>query len=125
MYSIGLLKFKEPLKVDAYFYNSDGDYETGTVDNATIRYDFGMYDTIPLSKGDNMHVNYMTRNPDADLAIFVFNTIALDIMHAFFHYVGDPNYNHTHWALFGNLKDRVEVCKDALELENESRLQIP
>jgi hypothetical protein len=30
-------------------------------------------------------------------------------MHAFFHYNGDPNYGHTHWALRGWLESRVEL----------------
>jgi hypothetical protein len=51
----------------------------------------------------------MGNNPEADPLKTIMATIKFDLMHAFFHYQGDPNYTHLHWALYGNLEDRVEL----------------
>ncbi len=102
LWGIGHIIFKNPLKVDVFFGNPDDG-------KALAVYDFGMDDEIPLAKERNWLYNYAGENDLIDPIRTVFSTIKFDLMHAFFHYQGDPNYSHTHWALYGNLKDRAEA----------------
>ena len=102
LWSIGHLLFpKEPLKIEVFFGDeSDEDKSALTV------YDFGMEDRVPLKKENNWLYNYGGPNEELEPIKTVFSSIKFDLMHAFFHYSGDPNYSHTHWALYGNLKER-------------------
>jgi len=102
LWSIGHIIFKTPLKVEVLF----GPDEDGN-DEALAIYDYGMEHHIPLTKERNFLYNYAGKNDPIDHAKTVFATIKFDLMHAFFHYEGDPNYGHLHWALRGNLEDRV------------------
>jgi hypothetical protein len=94
LYGYGVMLIDPPLVVQ-------GSLAKGAQE-AYIWYDFGMEDTIPVTKERNFNAFKQT---DA-LAIIV-KTIKFDLEHAFHHYKGDPNYNKTHWALFGNLQHRV------------------
>jgi hypothetical protein len=76
---------------------------------AHCSYDFGMTVKIPIEKEKNYHYNYTGDNPESDPFKTAFSSIKFDLMHAFNHYNGDPNYTEVHWALFGNLKDRVKA----------------
>ena len=101
LWSIGHLLFpKDPLKIEVYF----GDAEDPS---ALAVYDFGMEDRVPLKKENNWLYNYGGPNEAVEPIKTVFSSVKFDLMHAFFHYHGDPNYGHTHWALYGNLKERV------------------
>ena len=102
LWSIGHLLFKEPLAIEVFFGEEDK-----TNDRALVIYDFGMEDDIPLKKEHNFLHDYAGDNKECEPIKTVFASVKFDLMHAFFHYKGDPNYNHTHWALLGNLKDKV------------------
>jgi hypothetical protein len=102
LWSIGHLIFPtDPLKIDVFF----GDPKENT---AMVSYDFGMDDKFSTDKNKNWMYNYGDSTAIGDDVLkTVFLTVKFDLMHTFFHYQGDPNYNHTHWALYGNLKHRV------------------
>jgi len=101
LWSIGHLLFpKEPLKIEVFL----GDEEDPS---ALAVYDFGMEDRIAVTKDKNCLYDYAGGNAECDPIKTVFSSIKFDLMHAFFHYQGDPNYSHLHWALYGNLKERV------------------
>ena len=98
---LGKITFKKPLKVEILPPDDGND--------ALIIYDFGMEDHIPITKDRNWLYNYAGVNEEVDPLKTIFATVKFDLMHAFFHYNGDPNYNHTHWALRGWLESRVEL----------------
>lgn len=104
LWSIGHLTFKTPLRVEVFFGEKSDEPK-----QALAVYDFGMEERIPLELEKNWLRDYAGKNDENDPAKTVFSTIKFDLMHAFFHYSGDPNYGHTHWALFGMLKDRVDA----------------
>jgi len=107
LFSIGHIIFDKPLSIDVYL--PDEADKASDMDYALAVYDFGMEDKISIKVEKNWLHNYSGDNPNVEPIKTVFSTIKFDLMHAFFHYNGDPNYNHTHWALFGNLKERVEI----------------
>jgi hypothetical protein len=47
-------------------------------------------------------------NPKLSDEDIVRRQVEFDLAHTFDHPNYDPNYSHTHWALYGNLKDRVD-----------------
>ena len=110
--SIGSLVFKNPLKLDI---SVAVNVKTNLGETANVCFDFGMDYRIPLRKENNFLYDYAGINDELDPMKTVFATIKFDLMHTFFHYEGDPNYGHLHWALRGMLKDRVV----ATEHENE------
>jgi hypothetical protein len=59
-------------------------------------YDFGMKDKFISHTGSNVAIK---KN--------LIQKINYDLAHAFHHIKFDSNYSHTHWALYGNLKNRV------------------
>jgi len=118
LWSIGHLTFKKPLEITVYFSQ-----EPETKGLAYIGYDFGMDDQIQTIREKNCLYDYNNDNEEADPIKTVFATIKFDLMHAFFHYQGDPNYNHTHWALYGNLGDRVEASDDSIFEDYEKSVQ--
>ena len=103
LYGLGGLVFKIPLKIRVFLGDKGEDRET-----ALAGYDFGLDDEIPIKKEHNWLYNYNNDNPECDPVKTVFAAIKFDLMHAFFHYSGDPNYTHLHWALYGNLSDHVD-----------------
>ncbi len=108
----GLTEFNPPLKVDITI-------EKGG-ETAYISYDFGMQDRISIKKDRNCLYNYSNDNQNADPVLTAVSTIKYDLEHAFHHYDGDPNYNHTHWALRAELQSRV-TAYDWYELEDFSK----
>jgi hypothetical protein len=120
LWSIGHIIFKAPLKIDVFFGPDDDGNE-----EALAVYDFGMSQRIALSKEHNFLYNYAGSNEDVEPIKTVFATIKFDLMHAFFHYDGDPNYGHLHWALRGNLEDHLSADDsfifDDWEKQNEAK----
>lgn len=103
LWSIGHLIFpKEPLKIEVYLSDKDDEDQS-----ALIVYDFGMEDRIPTTKATNFLYDYAGGNAEGEAIKTVFSSIKFDLMHAFFHYKGDPNYGHRHWALIGHLDKRA------------------
>jgi hypothetical protein len=91
---LGEITCKEPIFVDIYSVNR----KTKVV---YFTWDFGMDGTVGLNNFNIKRVRGLKNKIIAD--------IIFDIGHAFFHYEGDPNYTHYHWALAGWLKNRVET----------------
>jgi hypothetical protein len=78
-----------------------------------VHYDFGMSYSVSVRPDDNWLYRYMSPNSDGSNKLeTVIATIKFDLMHAFFHYKGDPNYTYIHWALYGILKDRVTITEE-------------
>lgn len=100
LWSIGHLIFPNPLTLEVFL----GDNEDSS---ALVVYDFGMEQRVPTEIRQNFLHNYVKNNEECDPIKIVIATIKFDLMHAFFHYKGDPNYDHLHWALYGNLKGKV------------------
>jgi len=98
----GIVEFNPPLKVEIVVLK-EGE------DTAYVLYDFGMSDTVPIVKEKNCLYNYSGDNEGADPILTALSTIKYDLEHAFNHVDIDPNYNHTHWALRAELRDRVTV----------------
>jgi len=108
LWGLGHITFNPPLVIEVYLP------EAPEKDYAHIVYDFGMSDRVPITKEKNWLINYAKNNEECDPLKTVFSTIKFDLMHAFFHFNEDPNYGHTHWALYGNLENRVD-CNDVEE----------
>lgn len=91
---LGEITCKEPIYIDVYYVDR----------KAKIVYfiwDFGMDGTVSLNNFNIKNIKGLKNKILAD--------VIFDIGHAFFHYEGDPNYTHYHWALRAWLKDRVET----------------
>lgn len=96
---LGEITCKEPVYIDVYYVNR----KTKVV---YFTWDFGMDGTVGLNSFNIKHLKGLKKK--------IISDIIFDIGHAFFHYEGDPNYTHYHWALYAWLKDRVET-KDYYE----------
>lgn len=99
------IEFSTPLEVWWCLYqNPTTGHRTAYVD-----YDFGLSDTFcpyqSIIKGWRYDNITTETQPEEIIRAFV----KYDLFHAFFHYNQDPNYTHLHWALYGNLKDRVKL----------------
>lgn len=104
------IRFKKPLSLHCYHIGSeDYGYKCATFD-----YDFGMTHTVPLEKEHNFILMHSDEKTDEEKIAF---DVIFDLFHAFFHPECDPNYTYYHWALYGNLKDRVETGRDDEEEE--------
>lgn len=97
-------------------------------DFAYYHYDFGMEDKMPVTKDSNFLYNYNGDNAECDPVKTVFASVKYDLLHAFNHYDGDPNYGHRHWALRACLRDRtvsfdwwedVKEYKDSMSAQME------
>jgi len=102
----GLLVFKEPVVINAT-------QEVGS-DIVRFYYDFGMSDEVNVA--DNFLFDYLGENKEKAPFKTTAATIAFDLNHAFFHYDGDPNFGHVHWALRAVLKNNLEKCVDWYDL---------
>ena len=119
LWGIGHLVFKEPMEIKVFFGDTPNE-------EVLAVFNFGMEYRIPTAKEKNFLYNYAEKNENAEPIKTVFSTIKFDLMHAFFHYSGDPNYSHTHWALYGNLKDKIDaddsfITEDIEFEENKKR----
>ena len=101
----GVVKFREPVIV-GWFQR----YEDDVGSYLMYEYDFGM--TGRYYFGPNSILGINSKMSDEDI---IRRIVEFDLAHAFDHPQEDPNYNHTHWALYGNLKDRVEEILDPEE----------
>jgi hypothetical protein len=91
---LGTIICKEPIAVDVQYI----DRKTKTV---YFTWDFGMEGTVQLD-------NFILKGKAVKgIKTKILSDIIFDIGHAFFHYEGDPNYTHYHWALAGWLNPRV------------------
>ncbi len=99
LHGYGAAFFNPPLVVRGCI-DKDGD-------TAEFHYDFGMEDKVALNKERYFLYNYTGNNEECDPVKTVFASVKYDLLHAFNHYDGDPNYAHRHWALRECLRDRV------------------
>jgi hypothetical protein len=89
---LGFFRCKEPIYIDVYFV----DRKSKTV---YFTWDFGMDFSISLNSFTCKHLKRLKEK--------IYREVIFDLGHAFFHYEGDPNYTHYHWALVGWLKHRL------------------
>lgn len=116
LYGIGALIFDDkPLVIEVY-----GAEDTDDDDAALITYDFGMEQRISTKVENNFLHNYTGDNPEGSPIKTIFATIKFDLMHAFFHFNQDPNYDAIHWALVGHLSERAL----AIEWDENGDLEI-
>jgi hypothetical protein len=82
------------------------EYET-IVDNGKvfIVYDFGMTGFVNIGE----RLFFFNKDDKLSLKEKVEQIVSFDLFHAFCHCSFDPNYTYLHWALYGNLKDRVTI----------------
>lgn len=99
------LKFNPHLRVDWSVWREKDEQI------AYVTYDFGLDFKINLDAQRKSWWGYGCLNKESTNAEIVDAIIRFDLFHAFFHYQGDPNYSHLHWALYGNLKDRCEAVE--------------
>lgn len=66
-------------------------------------YDFGMEDLYCFYPDQHNTCQVTEDMSDEEI---VRKVVEFDLAHAFGHIPEDPNYTHTHWALFGNLQNR-------------------
>lgn len=93
--------FDPPLCIKVFSGCEDED------DYVLVEYDFGMSVHFPICKKNNFCMS------EGDLLEdIVRKTAVFDLFHAFFHTDIDPNYMPYHWALYGNLKERVTLSED-------------
>jgi hypothetical protein len=106
------IRFKKPLVINCYCINStDNGHLT-----AFYSFDFGMDSQTPLEKEHNFILMHSDNLSNEEKIAF---DVIFDLFHAFFHTSEDPNYSYKHWALYGNLKDRVETGEDYEEIEKD------
>ena len=114
--SLRQIYFNPPLVIEYSIYDKI-DKETGkdsypedVSSMAFSELDFGMEIHVPLDVKDNWLMNgYGGLTKESDPIDVLMRTICFDLFHAFFHPTEDPNYDFYHWALYGNLKDRVTL----------------
>lgn len=77
-----------------------------------IEYDFGMVDKFYIDEKRNCLINkHFGVTNKSSIKERVKVNIIYDLQHAFEHCDMDPNYEHRHWALKGNLYDRVKIIE--------------
>jgi hypothetical protein len=104
------LMFNPPLKVKWSCWLNE---HTGR--HVYINYDFGLTDRFDPYKSIGSGWHYNEIQMDTPLPEIVKAFVQYDLFHAFCHTSCDPNYSHLHWALFGNLKDRVKVIESLID----------
>jgi hypothetical protein len=102
---IRFLEFNPPLNIDWSFYPNSmpGGRE------CFVDYDFGLTDRFRPYASIAMGWSYDDITMKTPISEVVKAFVKYELFHAFFHYQGDPNYSHLHWALSGHLKDRVKI----------------
>jgi hypothetical protein len=94
---LGEIKFKEPVKVEVFIDDIDKIY---------ITWDCGM-DGITIDPTTNWcGINKLETTEEK-----VIRACQYDLAHAFFHYEGDPNYTHYHWALRAIYNPKIEATE--------------
>jgi len=113
-----IINFNPPLVIDYTIYEKI-DKETGKENYTEERpimafatFDFGMEIRVALDSNHNCLINgYGGLTEESSLDDKLMYSIFFDLFHAFFHTPQDPNYSYYHWALYGNLKDRVNLTE--------------
>jgi hypothetical protein len=104
------IEFKgDPLSFECHYI--DGITLEDPTKVAHITFDFGMGTEIHLLPQNNFILTHAEAEGLSDEEKMAFDVI-FDLFHAFHHTNVDPNYSHYHWALYGNLKDRIEIGDD-------------
>lgn len=110
--------FDPPLMIDFSIWpkldvNGNENYEQNISMLAFATFDFGMEIESSVSPENNSltKVGYEGLTPESSTHDILFKSLLFDLIHAFFHYPKDPNYTHYHWALYGNLKERVTLTE--------------
>ena len=114
------LKFSPPLVIDWCVYKQID--ARGDITTAYVNYDFGLTDKFKPYASISGGWGYKEITKDTPLSDIIRAFIEYDLFHAFYHYSGDPNYSHLHWALFGNLKEQTTMIEDYGDLENQKPL---
>ena len=96
------IEFKSPLVLECHYI---GDKDHGHK-VAAFTFDFGMEHITSLTKEHNFILRQYENKSDIEKIVI---DVVFDLFHAFFHTQYDPNYTDYHWALYGNLKDRVKI----------------
>jgi len=104
-FELGLIKLKEPISIELYYVDR-------RQHRAYFTWDFGMDCEVFLN---SFMLTSRVTSRYQRLKNKVLMQIKYDLGHAFFHYEGDPNYTHYHWALAGWLKDRVEAVDESAD----------
>jgi hypothetical protein len=100
------IRFKDKLSLE---WAVAEDHETHVV--VDITFDFGMSFLWNVKKdGKGGFQTFLQENLTLKEAIQ--KDTEFSLFHAFFHTPDDPNYDISHWALYGNLKDRVDLAED-------------
>lgn len=75
-----------------------------------IQYDFGMEDSFRIDDSGNWLCHgYNGLNKDSNWEDRIKGNVKFDLFHAFYHYTGDPNYTHKHWAIKGWMANRTKI----------------
>ena len=98
------IEFESPLVFTCHFIQEATEEDPHQI--AFFTFDFGMDGQTNLNLKHNC---ILMGKEDASNEEKMVIDVIFDLFHAFFHYNGDPNYNYYHWALYGNLKDRVKI----------------
>ena len=119
LHGLGKIVFSTPLQVCATIPDD--------IDEPVrYNYDFGMACKVSVKPGHNFLYDYAGENESFDPIKTLFSTIKFDLMHAFFHIEIDPNYTSMHWALAGNLRNRVTTScyeDDGLDYNTVTQLE--
>ena len=107
------LVFTPPLKIEWTAYRNE--HPLGPTTTVYVDYDFGLTDKFKpyASITGGWHYNDITINTPLPEIVKAF--VQYDLFHAFCHTSMDPNYSHLHWAIYGNLKDRVKIIEAPID----------
>jgi hypothetical protein len=108
------LVFTPPLKIEWGAWKSNDGDDCGNI-RVFVDYDFGLTDKFSPYKSIGKGWCYNDITKDTPLPEIVKAFVQYDLFHAFCHTPIDPNYSHLHWALYGNLKDRVKVIEAPID----------
>lgn len=89
------LVFKEPIYVNI-------DYVDRRKRVIYCSWDFGMTFQV------HMDSLFLDVNKIKKIKRKVLRVAEFDLIHAFFYHNEDPNYEYYHWALYGNLRNRIK-----------------
>ena len=108
------LTFNPPVVVKWSMYGTF-DYENPLreyneyVKTVFVDYDFGLSDKFKPYSSIKCGWAYAGITEQTPIEEIVKAFVEYDLCHAFFHYEGDPNYSHLHWALRGWLENRATI----------------
>jgi hypothetical protein len=94
---LGEITCKSPIYIEVYSLDRKAKI-------VYFHWDFGMDGVVGLNSFNIKNIKGLKNK--------IISDVIFDIGHAFFHYEGDPNYTHYHWALKAWLKDRVDITEN-------------